>query len=173
MENKENYEDAMNSMEPSIMDVPTPNKKIRQKEIEETYTPQPNYPAPQYAPQQEYSENYAPQQNYPQETYESYAPSYDSDVMIEIAEQVFLEKIKKIQKSVDEVSEFKTLAQVKIDDISERLRRIEAIIDKLQISILEKVGSYGKDLETTKKEMSMMQDSFRKVINPKEKNLKR
>lgn len=166
MENKENYEDAMNSMEPSIMAVPSPpDKKVRQKEIDNTYTPQPNYP------QQEYAETYAPQESYPQETYESYAPSYDSDVMIEIAEQVFLEKIKKIQKSVDEVVEFKTLAQVKIDDISERLRRIEAIIDKLQIAILEKVGSYGKDLETTKKEMAMMQDSFRKVMNQKDKNI--
>lgn len=165
MENKENYEDAMNGMEPSVMAAPSPpDKKIRQKEMDDTYTPQPNYS------QQEYSENYAPQQEYPQETYESYAPSYDSDVMIEIAEQVFLEKIKKIQKSVDEVVEFKTLTQAKIDDISERLKRIEAIIDKLQIAILEKVGTYGSSLENTKKEMAMMQDSFRKIINPKDKN---
>ena len=52
-------------------------------------------------------------------------------------------------------------------------KRIENIIDKLQISILEKVGSYGKNLENTKKEMSMMQDSFRKVMNsPREKDTK-
>lgn len=161
-------------MEPSIMMAPKPTTGARTKEIndEETYTPRPDYPAPEYEaqyPPQEYSENYAPQQ----QDYESYAPSYDSDIMIEIAEQVFAEKIKKIQKHVDESEEFKTLTRIKIDDIAERLKRIETTIDKLQITILEKVGSYGKNLESTKKEMEMMQDSFRKIINTpqKEKNI--
>ena len=39
-------------------------------------------------------------------------------------------------------------------------------MDRLQISILEKVGSYGKNIENVQNEMQMMQDSFSKVINP-------
>jgi hypothetical protein len=53
-----------------------------------------------------------------------------------------------------------------MENISDRLKKIETIIDKLQIAILEKVGSYGKNLEGIKKEMSMMQDSFSKMISP-------
>ena len=49
--------------------------------------------------------------------------------------------------------------------------RIEKIIDTLQIKILEKVGSYGRDLASTKKEMSMMQSTFGKAAKkaPKKK----
>src|SRR3989344_4397433 len=39
-------------------------------------------------------------------------------------------------------------------------------IYRLQISVLEKVGSYGQGIESIKKEMSMMQDSFGKMVNP-------
>lgn len=169
-------QNEMDGMEPSIMS-PKPTKAgTRTQEIndEDTYNPEPNS-APEYKQppqsQQDYSENYVPQEE--SYTQDDYAPSYDSDIMIEIAEQVFLEKIKKIQKQVDSLTEFKTLTGAKVNDIAERLKRIETIIDKLQITILEKVGSYGKTLESTKKEMAMMQDSFRKVINkPKETSTK-
>jgi uncharacterized protein HemX len=73
--------------------------------------------------------------------------------------------MKKITKQLADINEFKTLAQVKIENAVARLKRIETIIDKLQISILEKVGSYGQNLSSIKKEMSMMQDSFGKVVN--------
>ncbi len=124
-----------------------------------------------YAPQQQ--QEYAQQQEYPQQqevyqkqdAYNYPAEGVGSDTMIEISEQVFSEKIKKIQKQVESINEFKTLAQTKIDNTAERLKKIETIIDKLQIAILEKIGSYGKNLESIKKEMGMMQDSFGKVVN--------
>ena len=130
---------------------------------QETYTPQAEsvaqdiYPPEPGTQQEEY---------YPQEGYDEYSASTgtDTDTIIEIAEQVFSEKIQKIQKQLEKLNEFKTLSQVKIDSTAERLRRIEKIIDNLQISILDKVGSYGKNLDNIKKEMSMMQDSFGKVI---------
>jgi hypothetical protein len=118
-----------------------------------------------YIPQETY---YPQSQQAPQEGYEyQYPPTYigDTDTIIEIAEQVFLEKNKPIQKKLDEINEFRALAQTKIDNISDRLKRIELIIDKLQASILEKIGSYGQGLETIKKEMGMMQESFGKMIN--------
>ena len=84
--------------------------------------------------------------------------------MIEIAEQVFAEKIRKIQKQLEDLNEFKTLADTKLTHATNRLRRIEETIDKLQMAILEKVGSYGRGLDSIKKEMSMMQDSFSKTL---------
>ncbi len=59
---------------------------------------------------------------------------------------------------------YKNNSQINIKQVKERKEKIENIIDKLQIAILEKVGSYGKNLEGIKKEMSMMQDSFSKMV---------
>jgi hypothetical protein len=134
----------------------------------DVYTPQPQeeagqemYPAYQQAQggQQEY---------YPQEDYYSQdnqqGVAVNTDTIVEISEQVFAEKTKKIQKSMDELNEFKTISQSRIENVLDRIKKIEAIIDQLQISILEKIGSYGSNIEGIKKEMSMMQDSFGKMV---------
>jgi hypothetical protein len=91
-----------------------------------------------------------------------------TDTIIEVAEQVFIEKSKKMKKNISENSEFTALASSQIVSISDRLKRIEDSMDKLQYAILEKVGKYGDGLESIKKEMNMMQDSFKKVV-PKRK----
>lgn len=136
--------------------------------------PQPNEDTG-YAPQtySEETQDYPTQEMYPQEGgYDDYGGSQPtgSDNTIEIAQQVFSDKIRKTSKQLSELKEFKTLGGSKIQNISERLTRIENIIDKLQISILEKVGSYGQNLNSIKKEMGMMQDSFSKVIKKHKKS---
>lgn len=140
---------------------------------QEAYVPQPQgefYPGQgqQQGQQEQYQpEQYAPQEEYyPQQEYGYSEPGIgDTDTIIEITEQVFSEKIKTIQKQVEDLNEFKVLAQTKIDNISDRLKRIELNIDRLQAEILEKVGSYGRGLEGIKKEMGMMQESFGKIVN--------
>ena len=125
-----------------------------------------------YEPQE--TGTYYQQQQYPQ--YQEYVPQegyqystttgiLDTDTMIEVSEQVFMEKNKPLQKKIDEMNEFRALAQTRLDHISDRLKKIEAIIDNLQASILEKVGGYGHGLETVRKEMDMMQNSFGKMVN--------
>lgn len=127
-----------------------------------------------YVPQtQEFS--YAPQQQlpvtntqeyYPQEEYNANYESsgIDTGTMIEVAEQVFEEKTRKIIKQLEDFKEFSTLAGAKITSFEERIKRIEKIIDNLQIKILEKISSYGQGIDSIKKEMTMMQDSFSKMI---------
>ncbi len=153
-----------------------PRKEIapvsRDVSNEEEYVPQPQgelypsqdqqqYPQDQYQPEQYIPQGYAPQQEYGYPT----SGISDTDTIIEITEQVFSEKIKTIQKQVEDLTEFKVLAQTKIDNISDRLKRIELNIDRLQAEILEKVGSYGRGLEGIKKEMGMMQQSFGKIVS--------
>ncbi len=135
----------------------------------ETYTPQ--YEQQEYAPQRQpyQQQTYAPQsqeQYYTPGEEQQYSAGIDTDTVMEIADQIFSDRIKKVQKQLDSVTEISTLLQTKMENVSERLKKIEAIIDKLQIAILEKVGSYGKNLEGIKKEMSMMQDSFSKMLSP-------
>jgi len=172
-------------MQQSIMDtVPSPQEDSMQQEAyypQQDYSyqqAQPAYPMQQdpYANQgyaQDYSQNYATgDQNYYQDNYagdyqQGYAPTTsDTNTLIEISEQVFSEKIKKVQETLDTINEFKALTDTKVKVMEERLKRIEGTIDQLQLSILDKIGSYGKNISSIKKEMEMIQDSFGKVIDP-------
>ncbi len=139
----------------------------------EMYEPQEaSYPQQQYQQFQEYApqaeqqyqqfQEYAPQAGY---QYQNAGGMIDTDTMIEVSEQVFSEKNRPLQKKIEDMNEFRALAQTNIDHISERLKKIEAIIDRLQASILEKVGGYGQGIESVRKEMNMMQDSFSKMVN--------
>jgi len=135
-------------------------------EENEEYVPQPqeenSYYQQSYAP---YQQEYTPQEAYEYQPSPQTASNLDSDTMIEIAEQVFSEKTKPLQKSIEDLTEISTLTQTKIENFSDRLKRLENTIDHLQSAILDKVGSYGSNLESIKKEMSMMQDSFSKIVN--------
>jgi DNA-binding protein H-NS len=170
-------DEESNEMQPSIMPKgEAPQARPRQFEQEQPYQPpqQQEYVQETYAPQQP---TYAPQVQEPQyyspenAGYQEYQQTGGSaDMMMEVADQVFSEKIKKLQKVLETTSESTILLQNKFENLSDRLKKIENMIDKLQIAILEKVGSYGSNLNEIKKEMSMMQDSFSKVISaPKHK----
>jgi hypothetical protein len=141
-------------------------KEVSGAEMPEEYAPQEDSPQEVYTPRPQLPS----QESY---EYQQYQPSFagagssfaDTDTVIEVAEQVFLEKNKPLQKKIDDFSEFRALAQTRIDNISDRVRRMESIIDRLQSAILEKIGSYGSGLEIVRKEMNMMQESFGKVLN--------
>jgi DNA-binding transcriptional MerR regulator len=149
----------------------------QEEENENYYNPQPqtNYSSPRTyevgedysAPQQQTQNNLYQEQPaeeyYPQEGYDNYSAG-GTETMIEVAEQVFSEKIKKIENQTNTLMEFSKLIETKLEGYYERLKKLETIMDKLQIAILEKVGSYGENLESIKKEMGMMQDSFSKTL---------
>lgn len=132
---------------------------------QETYTPE-----TQDTQAQDYNQQYYqyPQQ---QEGY-AYQTTTNADTIIEVSEQVFLEKSKSIQNRITKLEEFRVLAEAKIMNIDERLKKIETMIDRFQISILEKVGNYGGSLDNIKKEMSMIEDSFGKFVKGKTATIK-
>ncbi len=134
---------------------------------EEQYQEQGQYGG-EYAPQDQGGYDQGGQEYYPQDQ-GGYDQGYDTggmdtSKMIEIAEQVFSEKIGKIQSQVRELSEFKTLMESKVEHLTDRTKRVETIMDKTQMAILDKVGSYGKNLSNVKKELDMVQDSFGKMV---------
>lgn len=131
---------------------------------EEIYQPQASYSpqqSTQYYPQEQTQEEYYPQQG----NYENSYSESGVENMIEISEQVFYEKMRPLQKQIEELIELKSLIKTKIENLEERLRRMEKVFDQMQISIIEKVGNYGKGLETLKKELEMVEDSFSKVVD--------
>ena len=145
---------------PSMYQMQNPSRAgfvpLHREVAEEEYAPQQEAYSP-YQPYLSPETQQSPEYEYPQQT-------ADTDTIIEIAEQVFSEKIKLLQKHLEDLNEFKVLMQSKVENVSERLKRIEGSIDRLQAEILEKVGSYGRGFDSIQKEMSMMQDSFGKMV---------
>jgi len=114
----------------------------------------------QEAPQETYEPSY---QQYPQY---SQAP-LSSDTITEIAEQVVSEKLSNIRNKLEKTIELKTETETKLTSLNERLQRIEKIIDRLELSILQKVGEYAGNVSDLKKELIETQKSF-KSLSPKQ-----
>lgn len=157
------------------MQAPAPQEEYYvPKQPQQQYSPQPQ----QYAPYGQQYQQYPGEQYDGQEQYEGEFQGYDenyqggeysgfsnsTDTMIEVAEQVFAEKVKKLSKELQELTEFKTIFEIKVENINERLKRMEKNFDKMQLDILGKVSEYGKGLDYMKKELDMVQDNFGKVM---------
>jgi len=163
---QENYPQQNNySQNYAAAPAPTYDSQIPQQSYAPQMPPANTY---QEYPQQEYNQDYSQDyyaQNQSVGGYE-YAQPSDSGTLVEIAEQVFTEKVRKIQRQLDKLNEFRTLSETRLSNIEVRLKRMEEMFDKLQLSILDKVGSFGKNVSNIQKEMDMMQDSFSKVAGP-------
>ncbi|MBT4376071.1 hypothetical protein HOD29_01725 [archaeon] len=169
------------NMTPSMMakepteEAPTPlQEQSPPAEEQELYSPQKgensqqpiqNYYTPQQREEEYYSYEDAPE-GVEEEYYEAETTDYSPNTTIEIAEQVFAEKTKKMQKQLRDLTETKTILETKVEDLSERLKRMEKVFDKMQLTIIDKVSHYGENLNVMKKEMHMIEDSFTKLVNP-------
>ena len=150
---------------------PTPGAPLAQEEyapsqaIEQAQQPFQAEPAPaQYAAYpQAYS---AGAEQYPQ--YQQYAPQpqISTDIISEIADQIISEKLSPIKTQLEKVIDIKTTVDAKIEYIDERLKRIEKTIDRLQLSVLQKVGEYVTSTEDIKHELVEMQKSFKALSVP-------
>ena len=156
-----NYEDLPEPAAP----YPTFETEIAnhpQEDLQEPAIALGNAPYPEDYSEEEYG-------GYPQYQYQE---PLDTEMISEITEQILEEKTKEMQKDLSEFAKFRIEIQGKVDNIEDRLKRIERTIDKLQTSIIGTMGSYGKNISDLKKEMETTQESFSKVINPLAENLK-
>lgn len=150
-----------NEMQPSVMEMPQEQEQYPISEIEQLQQTQ----QPQTQQTQEYTPQYPPYPQYQQ--YQEYQPyQANTETITEIAEQIAQEKISALKKNLGNIEELKLKTERKIENIDERLKKIESIIDKLQAAILNKIGNYGENIEDIKEEMKMMQESFSKALNP-------
>ncbi len=92
--------------------------------------------------------------------YSPYSSGISPETITEIAESVALEKISPITRKIEKIIDFKTTFEAKISSIDDRLKKIEKIIESLQLSILERVGKYVNDVSDLKKELIETQKTF-------------
>jgi uncharacterized protein YeeX (DUF496 family) len=119
----------------------------------------------------QYQDQYAPQYDQGYQDYQAPPQGLSSDTITEIAEQVVSENLSSLRTQVKKSINSQNTIETKIEILDERLKRIEKIIDKLQLSILERVGDYVSDVSDLKKEIIETQKSF-KALNPHKSHTK-
>lgn len=165
-------EEDSGQMIPSVMN----REENPQEEIPEPGQSQPQYQE-QYSqeqyPQEQYEQGY--DESYPQEYSQGYeTQSYGTEQVSEVADQIVEEKLSKINPKIHELLENKTLISAQVEKIDERLKKIEAIIDQLQMSLIRKANEQQENIEDIKSEMELMQEGLGKIIsNPKRKTTRK
>jgi len=132
--------------------------------------------APQYAQeegqqpveQEQYATpEYTPGYDSSQVSNQGYAsPGVDIETIRDIANQIIEESMGKLKEQLSSTGKMKTEINTKIQEIDDRLKKLEDIIQQLQFSIIKKMGDYGEAVSSISKEVRATQDSFSKLINP-------
>ena len=150
---------AQPQTQPIAQGIPTQAPMEQQPRAPEVYPPQ-----GQGQPQDTYYQETP--QAYPQQEY--YAPQggVDTETISEIAEQVATEKLNEFKKKTGDLVSFRNTTQDKINDMDDRLKRIEATIDKLQQAIIGKIGEFGESNAMIHKDLDNLHGTVSKLMNP-------
>jgi hypothetical protein len=92
--------------------------------------------------------------------YQPYQDSMSSDMVTEISEQVVNEKMSALHDKLESIMDMRTIVEANMINLNDRLKRMEKIIDQLQVSVLKKIGDYLTDVQDVKKELEETQKSF-------------
>jgi len=147
-----------------------PSMMMQESEAPMPGSAQEAYAYPEYgtaAPPVYQAETDATQAQVVYPAYTAYQPqqqALSTDTITEISEQVVLEKLSPLRVQIEKVLDLKTTLDSRIEFLDERLKRIETIIDRLQLSILQKVGEYATGMEDVKKELIETQKSFKALL---------
>ena len=133
--------------------------------------PAPAFPAPEIYPPQGSPEQ--PQDNYYTQTPQAYGQNYyapqsgvDTETISEIAEQVVTEKLNEFKKKTGDLVSFRNTIEDKVNDVDDRLKRIEATIDKLQQAIIGKIGEFGESNAAIHKDLDNLHGTVSNLMNP-------
>lgn len=128
-----------------------------------------NYPQGQENEQQQYDYGDYYTQNpqaYEQYGYYPQQGGYDTDTITEIAEQVVAEKFEEFEGKTGDLVTFKNLTEEKLNDLSDRLKRMENSIEKLQQAIIGKIGEFGESTAAIHNDLDNLHGTMSKLMNP-------
>lgn len=145
---------AEEGMQPSMMQAQQEETSAMPAEYGQTgaYQEQP-YGQQQYAEPQYAEGGYSPQ-------------AVDIETVRDITKQVLEESLLKLKTQINEVMKLKTELKFEMQDMENRLKKVEDIIQQLQFSIIKKMGDYGEAISGISNEIKATQESFSKMINP-------
>jgi hypothetical protein len=172
---------ALDNQEQPAQMPPTPTAPAYAKQYQNPSAQQ--YQA-QYPPQQAVEQQYYPpeayaqagydqtQQQYVQEAYPAqdqqgyYSQVLDVETVRDIAKQEIEEALKKIKEQQSSFEKIKSEMKFEIQNMENRLLRIESVIQEIQSSIIRKMGEYGEAISGISGEVRATQQSFSKILNP-------
>ena len=106
------------------------------------------------------------QQAYPQQAYYPQQTGIDTETITEIAEQVILEKLQEFNEKTGDIASFKNQTLEQIQNLNQRLTQIESSIEQHQQAIIQKIGDFGENSETIKKDLNNLHNTVSKLMNP-------
>jgi len=125
-----------------------------------------------YAPQDQYGQQYAPQYvdqtqtAYDQSGQAYYSQGLDLETVRDISKQIIEESLKKTHEDIGSLNKMKSEIKFEVQDIQNRLIKIESTMNTIQSAIIRKMGEYGEAISGISNEIRATQESFSKVINP-------
>jgi len=157
-------------MQPSIMSQESEENSQNTPDSYESGSEYSEYQKPYSQENQnpDYQQAYPQQeQQYPEYSqYQQYQPqSINPDTITEISEQVVDEKLAGLRNQIEKSLDIKNSMESKINYLDERMKRIEKILDRLQLSVLQKVGEYISSVGDIKKEIIETQKSFKAMAS--------
>ena len=159
------------NMQPSVMQDPNtqgqyPEQYQQPQQNPEVY-PQENQAQDPYASQQEQQNYYSesPQAYSGQEYYPNQG-NMTSETISEIAEQVVSEKLEEFKIKTGDLQQFKNSTEEKLNNFEERLKRIEDSIEKIEQAVIGKIGEFGENSATIKKDLENLHGTVSKLMNP-------
>jgi chromosome segregation ATPase len=161
-------------MQPSIMQ--SAEEEAEKAEGEEIAVPMPSKKKKIKVATMQYPPAYQPYAAaYPSETYEQpqqAAAQTDIETIEEIAEEIVSEKFAEIRDKISGILDFRENIETRINNLNDRLKRIESSIDNLQAALLGKVQEYSQDIKSLGSEMHALEGAFGKILNPLVDNVK-
>lgn len=118
-----------------------------------------------YAQSPNMQDYYSQASQYPEQQYYSQAGA-DTDTITEIAEQVVMEKFAEFNKKTGNLLTFKNETIDKINDLDERLKRIESSINNIQQAVVKKIGQFSDDVSSINNEINALNNTTSKLMNP-------
>lgn len=139
-----------------------PNSQQEQQQYspQEQYAEQPQYADQQYAQQEgQYQEPY-PEQQYADQN------SMSIETMTEIIDRIIAEKLKDVNQKIKPVLDFKNKAEEDLQDLKERVKRIESSNDALQKAVIGKIGEFGQSTSMIHQDLENLHGTVSKLMNP-------
>jgi hypothetical protein len=137
---------------------------VQPSAVEQNYAAPEQAYANQYAYPQQTEQAYTDQGQYGDNVY--YQQAMDIETVKDISKQIVEESMQKIKEELSSLSKMKSEIKFEMQDMENRLVKIETIIQEIQTSIIRKMGQYGEAIQNISSEVRATQDSFSKLINP-------
>jgi hypothetical protein len=109
---------------------------------------------------------------YSQQQYYQPQQISNTETISEIAEQVVEEKISPIKDTIEKLVSVQNQVSDTINDLNERLEKIEKTIEMLEKEIIREVGDFGESNALVRKDLNNLHNTMSKMMNPLMDNYK-